>query len=63
MPTAHVGAPPARVLVCVMAAAVFAVVMFNVLNADGYLAEWYLAVTCEKWAWAGRCLLLPCSRW
>lgn len=47
-------APLAQVLVCVMAAALFAAVMFDVLNADGYLAEWYSAVTGEKWAWGGQ---------
>ncbi|MCP1173604.1 hypothetical protein [Ralstonia chuxiongensis] len=53
--------PLAQILMGVLAVTVFAAVMFDVLNADGYLGAWYTDVTGYKWTWSGRCLLLPCS--
>lgn len=50
-----------QVVMGVFAVAVFAAVMFDVMNADGYLGAWYTAVTGDEWPWLGRCLLLPCS--
>ncbi|KJJ94952.1 hypothetical protein UB44_22755 [Burkholderiaceae bacterium 26] len=53
--------PLAQILMGVLAVTVFAAVMFDVMNADGYLGAWYTDVTGYKWPWSGRCLLLPCS--
>ncbi|MET3447767.1 hypothetical protein [Ralstonia sp. 1138] len=55
-------APFVHVVMGVFAVAVFAAVMFDVMNVDGYLAAWYTAVTGYEWPWPARCLLLPCSR-
>ena len=55
------GTPLAQILMGVLAVTVFAAVMFDVMNADGYLGAWYTDVTGYKWPWSGRCLLLPCS--
>lgn len=61
-------APPRRDLsattvitwMAVAAAIVFAAVLFDLLNTDGYVGRWYTAVTDQAWAFDGLCIVLPC---
>lgn len=52
----------AEAAIALMAAIIFAVIMFDLLNIDGYVGRWYAAASGgHVWPFAGRCLLLPCS--
>lgn len=61
-------APPRRDLsattliawMAVSAAVVFAAVLFDLLNTDGYVGRWYTAATGRAWAFDGLCIVLPC---
>lgn len=52
----------AEATIAVLAALTFAVVVFDLLNIDGYVGRWYAAASGRAWPYAGQCVILLCSR-